>query len=147
VERGPKLSSYARGDWVEDLPNAYFSDFDLMVVVGTQALADDETLWASVLEKARPIAGRAPVTLIVHDVKQMDREIRWGQYFYADVVNEGILLFDSRRFTLATPKALNAKEWLELGQHNFAARVIRDHSARRSSHAGSSSVREVANRP
>jgi predicted nucleotidyltransferase/HEPN domain-containing protein len=113
------FGSYARGDHVEDLPNAYFSDYDLMVVVGTQTLADDEALWSDVAERARRIAGRVPVTLLVHEVREINREIRWGQYFYADVVNEGVLLYDSRRFTLATPKALNAQEWLQLGQHNF----------------------------
>jgi predicted nucleotidyltransferase len=33
------FGSYARGDWVEDLPNRYFSDYDLMAVVATEAQA------------------------------------------------------------------------------------------------------------
>jgi HEPN domain-containing protein len=56
---------------------------------------------------------------MVHSVKEMNQEIRSGQYFFSDVVNEGILLYTSHRHQLARPKALNAKERLSLSQHNF----------------------------
>jgi HEPN domain-containing protein len=59
------------------------------------------------------------VTLIVHDIKFVNHEIRIGQYFFGDIVNEGILLHDSRRFQLARPKALNAQERLALAERNF----------------------------
>jgi len=113
------FGSYARGDWVEDLAQAYFSDFDLMVVVESEELARDDAHWSQVADKARPIGGRVPVTLIVHDIKELNQEIRTGQYFFSDVVNEGVLLYDSRRFMLARPKAQTPAERLELGLRNF----------------------------
>jgi predicted nucleotidyltransferase/HEPN domain-containing protein len=113
------FGSYARGDWVEDLPNQYLSDFDLMVLVADDALANDDALWSSLSKRAAAIAGRIPVSLMVHSVKEMNQEIRSGQYFFSDVVNEGILLYTSNRHQLARPKALNAKERLSLSQHNF----------------------------
>jgi predicted nucleotidyltransferase/HEPN domain-containing protein len=113
------FGSYARGNWVEDLANGYFSDYDLMAVVETPELAKDLSLWSDITDEIRPHAGRIPVSLVVHDVRQLNREIRIGQYFYADVANEGILLFDSRRFQLAKPKALTELERYELGLHNF----------------------------
>src|SRR5687768_11445432 len=69
--------------------------------------------------RAREAAGKTPVTLIVHDVKFVNHEIRIGQYFFADIVNEGVLLLDSRRVQLAKPKALNAHERLALAERNF----------------------------
>ena len=39
--------------------------------------------------------------------EQLNREIRSGQYFYADVKREGVMLYDSRRVELAQPKALS----------------------------------------
>jgi HEPN domain-containing protein len=71
--------------------------------------------------RAREVAGETPVTLIVHDIKFVNHEIRIGQYFFADIVNEGVLLFDSRRAhaRLAKPKALNAPERLALAERNF----------------------------
>jgi HEPN domain-containing protein len=59
------------------------------------------------------------VTLIVHDIKFVNHEIRIGQYFFGDIVNEGVLLHDSRRFQLAKPKALNPEERLSLAERNF----------------------------
>jgi HEPN domain-containing protein/predicted nucleotidyltransferase len=114
------FGSYARGDWVEDLPNAYFSDFDLMAIVATEDLAQNDALWADVSARARPIGGRVPVSIVVHDIKQMNHEIRSGQYFFADVVREGVLLYDSRRFMLAQAKAQSPHERLELARRNFA---------------------------
>ncbi|HEY5959232.1 MAG TPA: HEPN domain-containing protein [Polyangiaceae bacterium] len=113
------FGSHARGNWVEDFATGYFSDFDLMAVVEAPELAKDVSFWSDITRDVLPYAGRTPVTLVAHDVRQLNHEIRMGQYFYADVANEGILLFDSRRFQLAKPKALTALERFELGLHNF----------------------------
>jgi uncharacterized protein len=113
------FGSHARGDWVEDPETGYRSDFDLMVVVETEKQAAELSLWSELERRAREVAGETPVTLLVHDIKFVNHEIRIGQYFFGDVVNEGILLHDSRRFQLAKPKALNAKERLSLSERNF----------------------------
>lgn len=140
------FGSYARGDWVEDLVNAYISDIDLMVVVATEDEAENDPLWTALERQARARSGRVPVSLIVHDIKQLNREIRSGQYFFADILNEGVLLYDSRRVQLAHPKALGPPERLDLatrnfrywfesasgfyqGAHYFAERALRSHAA------------------
>jgi predicted nucleotidyltransferase/HEPN domain-containing protein len=113
------FGSHARGDWVEDPETKYESDFDVLAVVESEELAADVSLWHEMERRAREVAGKTPVTLIVHGVKFLNHEIRIGQYFFADVVNEGVLLYDSRRFALAKPKALNAPERLALAERNF----------------------------
>jgi uncharacterized protein len=40
------FGSFARGDWVEDPENLYFSDFDILVVVATEELAHRDGLWS-----------------------------------------------------------------------------------------------------
>ena len=114
------FGSYARGEQVEDKETGYLSDYDIAVVVDNEKQAADVTLWSELEKRAREIAGRIPVTLIVHDIKFLNHEIRRGQFFFADVANEGVLLVDKRRYSLAKPKALNAAERLELAQYNFA---------------------------
>jgi HEPN domain-containing protein/predicted nucleotidyltransferase len=114
------FGSYARGDWVEDLTTHYISDFDFLVIVATKAEADDTALWDRLYQEARALTGRIPVTLLVHDIKHVNTEIRVGQYFFSDIVNEGVLLHDAARFTLARPKALNAEERLKLAEQYFA---------------------------
>jgi len=69
----------------------------------------------------RAIIGDTPLTFIVHDIKFVNKEIRVGQYFFGDIANVGVMLFDRRRFSLAKPKALNAQERLALAERNFSA--------------------------
>jgi predicted nucleotidyltransferase/HEPN domain-containing protein len=113
------FGSHARGDWVEDPETKYASDYDVLAVVMSEGVAADVSLWHEMERRAREVAGKTPVTLIVHDIKFVNHEIRIGQYFFADIVNEGVLLFDSRRMQLAKPKALNASERLALAERNF----------------------------
>ena len=113
------FGSYARGDWVEDLKNLYFSDYDLLVVVAAEQLAAKAPLWADLSQRAQAIAGRIPVSIIVHDIKELNHEIRLGQYFFIDILREGVLLHTSRRHMLARPKALEPRDRLELGMLNF----------------------------
>ncbi|MCK6587309.1 MAG: HEPN domain-containing protein [Polyangiaceae bacterium] len=113
------FGSYARGDWVEDPVTGYTSDFDVLAIVASEEAEADHALWARLEAEAREIAGRVPVSLLVHSIKHVNQEIRTGQYFFGDIVNEGILLFESRRVQLAKPKALNAAERLSLAERNL----------------------------
>jgi uncharacterized protein len=114
------FGSHARGDWVDDPETGYQSDFDLLAVVHDAKLAADRAFWRPLEDAFRATTGRTPLTLIVHDVKFLNHEIRIGQYFFADIVNEGVSLYNGRHFTLARPKALNQAERLALGEQNFA---------------------------
>ena len=113
------FGSHARGEQVADPVTGYVSDYDLLAIVETEQQAEDHATWEPLVAKARALAGETPVALIAHDIRFVNHEIRVGQYFFADVVNEGILLHDSRRYHLARPKALNDGERLELAERNF----------------------------
>ena len=115
------FGSRARGDWVDDQETGYKSDYDLLVVVENEQQVNDLTVWGDLERKVREIIGDTPLTFIVHDIKFVNKEIRVGQYFFGDIANEGVMLFDRRRFSLAKPKALNAQERLALAERNFAA--------------------------
>lgn len=119
VEMVILFGSYARGDWVEDPETGYFSDFDILAVVATEELARKNGLWAGLSQRAQALAGRAPVRVIAHDIKEVNHELRLGQYFFIDILREGVRLYDSRRFQLASPKALEPADRLKLGLVNF----------------------------
>jgi HEPN domain-containing protein/predicted nucleotidyltransferase len=119
VEMVILFGSYARGNWVEDLATGYRSDFDLLAVVATEQLARDEARWTGLAERARALSGGTPVTLIAHDVKELNQQIRDGQYFFVEIIREGVILHDSRRHQLAKPKVLGPKERLSLAQADF----------------------------
>ena len=113
------FGSYARGDWVDDVASGYFSDFDIMVVVGSASAANDDELWSRINARIRALAGNTPVTLLVHELCQLNHEIKSGQYFYTDVVNEGVVLYNKNDIKLARPKTLTAEERYELALGNF----------------------------
>ncbi|HEU4404166.1 MAG TPA: HEPN domain-containing protein [Polyangiaceae bacterium] len=113
------FGSHARGDWVDDEATGYQSDFDLLAVVREPAQADDVALFRDLERAFREAVAPTPVTLIAHDIKFVNREIRMGQYFFGDIANEGILLYAGQKLDFATPKALNPPARLDLGQRNF----------------------------
>src|SRR5262245_4733518 len=97
-ERVPKgllvlFGSHARGDWVDDPETGHHSDFDLLAVVRDPKQAADISLWHELEGRLCEAAAPTPVTLIAHDLKFVNREIRIGQYFFGDIANEGILLY------------------------------------------------------
>ncbi len=117
VEKIILFGSYARGDWVEDeymegrVVYEYTSDFDLLVVVEKCATAHSGQLWSMVEDR---ISGdrriRTPVSLIAHDIHEINKKLLKGHYFFTDVVSEGVLLYDSGKYKFARKKKLNAKE-------------------------------------
>jgi predicted nucleotidyltransferase/HEPN domain-containing protein len=114
------FGSHARGDWVEDPQGGYFSDYDLLAIVESRTVAEDTALWSGLEARVRALTGEAAVSLLVHDLRFVNTEIRVGSYFFGDILNEGIVLYDARRFTLATPKAATPAERAERAERNFA---------------------------
>jgi HEPN domain-containing protein/predicted nucleotidyltransferase len=108
VERVALYGSHARGDWVDDPVGGYLSDFDLAVLVGSPALAADESLWADCQERAREVAGDTPVSLIVHTVDDVREQLAQGRSFFRDVMTEGVALYDAGRVAIAIPEVTPA---------------------------------------
>lgn len=113
------FGSYARGNWVVDRVTGYRSDFDLLVITASLNEAEALRLESSITDAIRSIAEPIPVSVIVHDAKQINHEIRRGQYFFADIAREGVVLYNSHRFTLARPKTATPEERQALAEEYF----------------------------
>lgn len=92
------FGSYARGDWVEDqyvedgITYEYLSDYDLLVVLDLRQESGRGEAWRALEERIRRHPGiKTPVTLITEGSEHLNRALSRGQYFYSDVVREGIL--------------------------------------------------------
>jgi len=93
------FGSYARGDWVSDPKGGYFSDYDLLVVVNHDELADVVDYWAKAedhLIREQNVAHRiaTPVSFIVHSLADVNKQLRSGRYFFTDIVRDGIALYE-----------------------------------------------------
>ena len=93
------FGSYARGTWVEDvyieghITYEYKSDFDILVVVKERGYARRLNLWRHVeaaIHHTKSI--KTWVTMIVHDLDDVNKSLLKGQYFFTDIKKEGILL-------------------------------------------------------
>jgi uncharacterized protein len=127
------FGSYARGKWVEDryftdgIVNEYRSDFDILVVTQTGI---NERKWLDLcideyIDKQTSI--KTEVNIIHHGIQFLNEKISEDYYFFTDIAKEGVLLYDSGRYELATPgpitpavQARKAQEeldyWMEKGE-------------------------------
>jgi predicted nucleotidyltransferase/HEPN domain-containing protein len=111
------FGSYARGDWVDDPVGRYFSDYDILVVVNHEDLTDVGEFWGKTEDRlleelASGSSLRTPVSVIYHSIEDVNEKLGLGRYFFADIVREGILLFEEPGFPLATPQPLSAEQAL-----------------------------------
>ena len=112
------FGSYARGDWVEDPKGRYFSDFDILVVVNHDDLADLEEFWDApdqkfLQEYASGELLRTQPNFIVHSLDDVNEKLRLGRYFFTDILREGIALFEEDGFPFIKPTTLSPKDAYE----------------------------------
>ncbi|WP_343699631.1 HEPN domain-containing protein [Caulobacter sp.] len=119
--RGAKIykiilfGSYARGDFVDEPHNGYLSDFDILVVVSDEKLTDIADYWYETEEKVAhdPSIGRI-VNLIVHDLGEINAALDAGQYFFREVIEQGVVLYEVPGHAFHPPKPLTPQAELDL---------------------------------
>ena len=120
------FGSYARTDWVDEPENGYRSDFDLLVIVNHEKLTDIADYWWAAEERIQrdPSIGRT-VNIIVHDLAEVNAALSRGEYFWTDIVKDGVVLHEVPGHPLATPKPLTAEE-AHASAVGFAASRLKD---------------------
>jgi uncharacterized protein len=105
------FGSYARGDWVDEPENGYLSDFDLLIVVDNAKLTNIADYWWNAEDQILrdPAIGRT-VNIIVHDLQDVNDALRRGEYFWADIVRDGVSLYGVPGHPLATPQPMTPKD-------------------------------------
>ena len=105
------FGSYARDDWVDEPDNGYLSDYDLLVIVSHEKLTDIADYWwvaeDKILHDQR--IGRT-VNLIVHDLAEVNQALGRGEYFWTDIVRDGVALYEVPGHPLASPKPMTSTE-------------------------------------
>ncbi len=109
------FGSYARGDWVADPIGGYFSDYDLLVVVNHDDLADVMEYWRSAddrLLQEQTVTGRlrTPTNFVVHSLSDVNRQLQRGRPFFIDIVRDGIALYEAADYPFEQIKFLEATD-------------------------------------
>ncbi|WP_293298858.1 HEPN domain-containing protein [Pedobacter sp. UBA4863] len=116
------FGSHATGNWVEDeyvedgVRFSYISDYDFLVVI--KRGEEKEQAIISHIENRTNHFSNA-VSPIVHDIDYINDGLRFGQYFFTDIINEGVLLYDTNQYTFDKPKKLTPLEEKQKAQGYF----------------------------
>lgn len=62
-----------------------------------------------------------PVNIIIEDIYSFNQGIKESRYFYLDILNEGILLYDSEKYKIRDTKKLNQIEIKQIQKEDFEA--------------------------
>ena len=120
------FGSFARGDWVEDrytedyITYEYKSDFDILVVVSdlsSKEIIDMTHKIEMSLNKEKNII--TPISIIVDNISFINEQLEIGRYFYSDIKKEGIVLYDSKKYSLSQPKKLSQKEKKKIAKEDY----------------------------
>jgi len=105
------FGSFAKDTWVEDPVSGYKSDFDLLIIVNDKRFTDHATYWYKAEERIlrEPVIDR-PISFIVHDLDFVNAKLNQNQYFFADIVTQGIILYQLKNKALAKPAELDEAE-------------------------------------
>lgn len=113
--------SYARNDYVKydevyefGKVQFYVSDYDILVV--TSGISDGvagkylDNVEDMYYNHAKDPDRQPPVQFINDDIKKLNKDLKEGRYFYSQIKQEGIILYDSGKHKLARRRKLNFKE-------------------------------------
>ncbi|MCI0615744.1 HEPN domain-containing protein [bacterium] len=119
------FGSHARGNWVEDAYIGedghyykYRSDFDIYVLMHNHDDARKVNRRQSLRDKFRAEI-RTPVQIIADTFQYFNSRLKEGRYFFTDIKEEGILLYDSGRVKLRDPRKLTAEQQIKLAEEYF----------------------------
>lgn len=107
------FGSFARGDWVDDeyvedgATYSYRSDYDFLIV--TQGLKLKEFEIRNRIEN-RTRRYKHPVNPLVHEIEHINYGLERGQYFFKSIIEDGIILFDSKKTLFVKPRSLTREE-------------------------------------
>ncbi len=113
------FGSYAKGTQVDDTQSGYISDYDILVVLNEPELADEYKIWHTVEERAMIKAKGAPVNLVVCTLREINQELKQGHYFFKDIHEQGIQLYQYNHAELLAPGKLNTQEAKDVAQKYF----------------------------
>ena len=116
------FGSHDRGNWVEDeyvedsIRFSYISDYDFLVVI-KKGEVKEQAIISHIENRCNDF--KNVISPIVHDIEYINEGLRIGQYFFTDIITEGILLFDTESFDFEKAEKLTTSEEKEKAQNYF----------------------------
>ncbi|MCK5113995.1 MAG: HEPN domain-containing protein [Phycisphaerae bacterium] len=118
------FGSYARGDW-KDGPHKQgrgkltvhkTSDYDICVITRFEITSRNIRLWDEVKTELATMDLSTIVRIIPRDLDFVNFKLRLGQYFFTEICEQGIMLYDSGEVELNDRKPLDMAEEKRIAQ-------------------------------
>lgn len=124
--------SYARKNyvlWDEKIEfgahTAYQSDYDIMIVISNNSLKSTEDRIRTKITPKYHSAFRhrrhASPQFIIEYADTLNKELERSQYFFTDIVKEGIKIYDTKQYKLAKPRELSFREIKAFAEFEYGA--------------------------
>lgn len=124
--------SYARDEYVEKdlriefgIPTTFMSDYDILVV--TSGISDKKV--GNTLDNIEDLYYKnpdeqTPVQFINEDIKNLNKAIEEGRYFYTQLKADAVVLYDSGRYKLARRRKLDFDEIKQQAQEYYSEKFV-----------------------
>ena len=107
----------------------YVSDYDILVV--TSGISDGiagkalDNIEVQYYNRAKDPERQPPVQFINIDMKKLNKELIEGRYFYTQIKQEGVILYDSGKFKIPRRRKLNFEEIKQQAQEYYSEKFKR----------------------
>ncbi|HEY8690785.1 MAG TPA: HEPN domain-containing protein [Chitinophagaceae bacterium] len=117
------FGSYAKGTYVEHkyrskdgIKYEYISNYDFLVVTNNNQVKtyEQESLIMDRAENFEP-----PINLEIHEINYINKGLEIGEYFFVDIVKDGIVLYDNGTVEFVVPRELTETEKKEKAKRYF----------------------------
>ncbi len=130
--------SYARNSYVDcderrdfGVKTFYISDYDILIVTRKRMGSGLPTIKARISDrfmKGKSVEFQTRPQIINESISKFNNALSEGRYFYVDILTQGIVLYDSGEYQLATPRDLNFSEILNMAEEYYCGKL---HKAKR----------------
>lgn len=117
------FGSHATNKWVEHryteggITYEYISDYDILVITKSGEERKDYEIQDVIENRCRYF--KTPVTIIADTIDFVNKMLTEGQYFFTDIEQEGILLYDAGHVSLAERKPLTPAQTKAIAQKYY----------------------------
>lgn len=121
--------SYARGTYVDcdqrtefGVTNFFLSDYDMLIVTKRRLGVKEFDVYTRIKDKFFGPMDRSLHTnpqFINESISHLNHNLELGQYFYSEITQQGIMLYDSEEYTLSECRKLNYAEIANIAQKYF----------------------------
>lgn len=104
--------------WLDDSPFSNEHTYDVLVVLNQDTLIENDALWSDI-EDQISISVDVPVHLIIHTLDDVNASLSKGQSFFADIMHDGAILYQSDKTLFSLPRTLATDEIRQLAQADY----------------------------